>query len=67
MDVIPNYSLERQRLELERAQFLLNIQSQTFRIAQAKDEIARIEENIKATKVTITELTATIDNLQSTS
>ena len=55
-DVIPNYSLEIQCLELEQAQLQLNVQSQLYRIAQSQDEQARINVNIDATKVALDEL-----------
>ena len=55
-DVIPNYSLEIQCLELEQSQLLLNIQSQKYRIAQLQDESQRINANIDATKVSLTAL-----------
>jgi hypothetical protein len=63
-DVMPNYDLELQRLELERAQLFLNIQTQEFRISQIKDETDRIKINIEATRVSIAELDKTIDNLR---
>ena len=52
-DVTPNYSLEIQGLELEKAQLTLNMLSQSFRIAQSQDEISRIQNNIDATKVAV--------------
>ena len=52
-DVTPNYELERQGLELERSQLLLNIQSQKYRVAQLHDEAARIQVNIEATETSI--------------
>lgn len=62
-DVIPNYSLEVQGLELERAQLKLNAQSQLYRIAQMQDEERRIEGNIEATKTAIDLLTDKINSL----
>lgn len=62
-DVIPNYSLEVQGLELERAQLKLNAQSQLYRIAQMQDEERRIEGNIEATKAAIDLLTDKINSL----
>lgn len=62
-DVIPNYSLEVQGLELERAQLKLNAQSQLYRIAQMQDEERRIEGNIDATKTAIDLLTDKINSL----
>lgn len=64
-DVTPNYSLERQRLELERAQLALNVQSQSFRIAQTHDEIERIKTNIAATEKAMAELDKTISAIPS--
>lgn len=63
-DVTPNYSLEIQGMELERAQLLLNIQSQTYRIAQSEDEIRRIRLNIEATKVSIDALDQKLQSLK---
>lgn len=63
-DVTPNYSLELQCLMLEKAQLELNIQAQKYRIAQAHDEISRIEANIEATRVAVAKITQTIDNLK---
>lgn len=62
-DVIPNYDLEKQGMQLEKSQLQLNIQSQTFRIAQMHDEQSKIEANIVATKTAITELDKRIDSL----
>lgn len=59
-DVTPNYDLERQRMELERSQLLLNVLSQNFRIAQMEDEKARIKMNIEATQKAVAELEKTI-------
>ena len=55
-DVIPNYSLEIEGLELEQSQLQLNIQSQKYRISQLQDEARRINDNIEATKVSLVEL-----------
>lgn len=52
-DVTPNYSLEIQGLDLEKAQLELNIKSQQYRIAQMNDEIGRITTNITATGTAI--------------
>ena len=62
-DVTPNYTLEVQGLLLEKAQLELNIQSQTYRIAQTRDEVTRIETNIAATKVAIIALQDKISSL----
>lgn len=63
-DVTPNYDLEKQRLELEKAQLLLNVQSQQFRIAQTEDEVLRINDNITATQKAITDLDQQINKLK---
>lgn len=63
-DVTPNYSLEIQGLELEMAQLNLNVQSQQYRIAQTRDEVARITTNIEATKVAIATIAAKILGLK---
>lgn len=55
-DVIPNYELERQRIQLEIGQAKLSIQSQEYRIAQLLDEKSRIEVNITATHQSVAEL-----------
>lgn len=60
-DVIPNYSLEIQGLELELSQLNHNVKSQEFRIAQMLDEASRIESNIAATRVAIA---AMVDKIQ---
>ena len=63
-DITPNYSLEIQGLELEMAQLTLNVQSQQYRIAQTHDEVARINANIAATKLSITALAEKINSLK---
>ena len=63
-DVTPNYSLEVQGLELEKAQLELNIKSQQYRIAQTRDEVARITVNIDATKTAIDALAEKITSLK---
>lgn len=63
-DVVPNYSLAVQGLQLEYAQLTLNIQAQTFRIAQSQDEIMKIETNIEATKAALVTLADRIDGLK---
>lgn len=63
-DVIPNRSLERQRLELDKSQLEHNIRSQEYRIAQIEDEKSRLLENIEATKVSIKSLDEQISNLK---
>ena len=63
-DVIPNYSLEIQGLELELAQLTLNVQSQQYRIAQTQDEARRIDVNIDATRTAIDLLTQKINSLK---
>lgn len=62
-DVLPNYSLEIQGLELEKAQLELNIQSQLYRIAQALDEVERINTNITATRTAVAALDTKIKAL----
>lgn len=63
-DVIPNYSLTIQGLQLEYAQLTLNIQAQGFRIAQSQDEISKIETNIEATKLALVTLADRISGLK---
>ena len=63
-DVIPNYSLEIQCMELEKAQLQLNIQSQKYRISQMQDETSRITNNIEATKVALATLSDKISSLK---
>lgn len=63
-DVIPNYSLEVQGFELEMSQLELNVKSQQYRIAQAMDEVRRINVNIDATKEAIASLDSKIKNLK---
>lgn len=63
-DVTPNYSLEIQGIELERAQLVLNVQSQQYRIAQTLDEVRRINVNIAATKASIVALEEKITQLK---
>lgn len=63
-DVTPNYSLEVQGLELERSQLDLNIKSQTYRVAQAQDEIRRINLNISATLIAIESLDEKINSMK---
>ena len=63
-DVLPNYELESQRLDLEREQLKLNIKSQTYRIAQIEDEKRRLEENITATEKAIADLDKQISKLK---
>ena len=63
-DVTPNYSLEVQGLELEKAQLELNIKSQRYRIAQTQDEVLRIETNIAATQSAIAALVEKIKPLK---
>jgi hypothetical protein len=62
-DVVPNYDLERQGMELEKSQLMLNVQSQTFRIAQMNDEETKIRFNITATLAAVSELDKRIKNL----
>lgn len=64
MDVIPNYNLEILGLELERDQLALNMKSQQYRIAQAHDEIERINTNISATRTALTALDTKIHSLR---
>lgn len=63
-DVTPNYSLEVQGLELEKAQLDLNVKSQLYRIAQSQDEISRINTNITATRTAIGALSTKITTLK---
>jgi predicted nucleic acid-binding Zn-ribbon protein len=63
-DVTPNYSLEIQCVELERAQLELNIQSQKYRIAQLLDESTRIGANIEATQIALATLDEKINSLK---
>ena len=63
-DVTPNYSLEVQGLELERAQLELNVKSQQYRISQTQDEVRRIEVNIAATQTAIAALAEKIQSLK---
>jgi len=65
-DVTPNYSLEVQGLELEKAQLSLNVKSQQYRIAQSQDEILRINANIAATRTAIAALDSKITALKGT-
>lgn len=63
-DVTPNYSLEVQGLELEKAQLELNAQSQQYRIAQVMDEVRRIHINIEATRLAVDALDIKITTLK---
>lgn len=63
-DVIPNYTLEAQGLELELAQLNMNVLSQKYRIAQLGDEKSRIETNIEATQTAIAALETKIELLK---
>ena len=63
-DLLPNYSLEIQCLELEQSQLQLNIQSQLYRIAQLQDEQSRINSNIDATKISLDALRIKITSLK---
>ena len=63
-DVTPNYSLEVQGLGLELSQLQLNVQSQTYRIAQTQDEARRIGLNITATEAAIAALQEKIQQLK---
>ena len=63
-DVVPNYTLEIQGFELEMAQLDLNIKSQNYRIAQALDEVRRINVNIVATQESIATLASKINTLK---
>lgn len=65
-DVTPNYSLEIQGMELEKAQLELNVKSQQYRIAQSQDEVQRITTNIDATRNAIEALEMKITNLKGT-
>ena len=64
MDVVPNYSLEVQCMELEYAQLQLNVQSQQYRIAQLRDESERIGINITATRTALAALSIKIQDLK---
>ena len=63
-DVTPNYSLEIQGLELEKAQLELNVKSQQYRIAQTLDEVQRINTNIDATRMAVASLAEKIKSLK---
>lgn len=63
-DVVPNYSLEIQGIELERSQLMLNVQSQLYRIAQTEDEARRVGVNIAATREAISLLDKKIQQLK---
>ena len=63
-DVTPNYSLEIQGLELEKAQLELNMKSQQYRIAQMNDEIGRIMANITATGVSVNAISENLFKLK---
>lgn len=63
-DVTPNYNLEIQGLELEKAQLDLNVKSQQYRIAQTQDEVQRITTNINATRIAIEVLETKIKSLK---
>ena len=63
-DVIPNYSLELMAVELERDQLALNMKSQQYRIAQANDEVTRINANIEATRTALVALDIKIKSLK---
>lgn len=63
-DVVPNYNLEIMGLELERDQLILNMKSQRYRIAQANDEVARINANIAATETAVTALETKLKSLK---
>ena len=63
-DVTPNYSLEKQGLQLELAQLNINILSQQYRIAQLQDEQQRIGVNIEATHTAVAALELKITQLK---
>lgn len=63
-DVTPNYSLEIQRLELEKSQLELNVRSQQYRIAETQDEVRRININIVATQTAVAALEEKIQQLK---
>ena len=63
-DVTPNYSLEKQGLQLELAQLNINVLSQRYRIAQLDDEQSRIATNIEATQSAIAALETKIEQLK---
>lgn len=63
-DVTPNYSLEKQGLQLELAQLNINILSQQYRIAQLQDEQQRIGVNIEATHTAVAALELKITELK---
>lgn len=63
-DVTPNYSLEKQGLQLELAQLNINVLSQRYRIAQLDDEQSRIATNIEATQAEIAALEAKIEQFK---
>ena len=63
-DVTPNYSLELQGLMLEKAQLELNMQAQSYRIAQTQDEVMRIQANIDATRQSVELLKLKIETIK---
>lgn len=63
-DVTPNYSLEKQGLQLELAQLNINVLSQRYRIAQLDDEQSRIATNIEATQAAIAALETKIEQFK---
>lgn len=63
-DVIPNYDLEYERLDLDISQLELNIKSQKYRIIEMEDEKNRITNNMEATQKSIEELKIKRDGLK---
>ena len=63
-DVVPNYSLEIQILEVDLSQLNHSTLSQRLRIAQLQDEISRINANVEATKPAISAVQLKIKQLK---
>jgi predicted nucleic acid-binding Zn-ribbon protein len=63
-DVMPNYELERARIELEVSQLKHNMQSQKYRIMEIEDEKNRLAENITATEKSIIEKEDQLKNIK---
>lgn len=61
----PNFELEKMKLEVEISQLEHNKRTQQLRIMQNKDENTRLEENMKATDVAITEIKKQLAELPS--
>lgn len=55
-DLMPDYDLERAKLELDISQHKLNIQASQYRKLQLASEMKRIDENIEAANAAIAAL-----------